>query len=126
MGKRLWLGLALMLVLMLIGSSLVSAMRFQSWPVESAVRIVVNFGCVFAGGYVARRGFLIPAVLVCVLSIGFVTYTLASLGGPNGPYLAVFRYNAVTNFLDLFATVVAAFAGMAMGRRSVGTVAATT
>lgn len=138
--KRLLLGLVVMVLIQSGVDYLLSSVNLLSLMTGSpgepgAVQLTVAlqaaisaFIGAFAGGWVARRGFVLPAVLLWLAFWSVGVYLLYRIAAPAGQssVLGIIQFNLVAMILSGAATALGAVLGQSTsGRRAMRPAAAT-
>ena len=114
--KRIWLGLASLILAHIILSMITQAILPESTASITAQSIVVQFLAAIVGGFVARERFILVAMGVWAALWAAVLYTLYLIAVPTGQasILSIIQHNVVTLLLSGAATVVGVHLGQAL------------
>jgi hypothetical protein len=115
--KRTTLAILAMLLVQWSADALVTLTDYaHGITLEAAV---CSFVAALAGGFVARRGFLVPAIMVWTViwaaSI-YVLYSIAS-GAGSASVLEILKYNAVTLPVSAASVLAGVLLGQKLGSR---------
>ncbi len=116
--KRIWLGLGIAAAFGLVGGELIALADLAVGPVTQSVAL--GFPGAVLGAFVARRGFVLPAIGLWLLSWSADIYFLYRVAEPVGQasILGILQYNLLTIILSLLAVVAGAWFGQALAQRS--------
>ena len=120
--KKLWLGLAAMIVVQIILSNLFIAVSADQLGFATLQQVLAALLAAFAGGTVARKGFVLPALGVWLIVWVAITYILYRIAEPTiqDTLASIFQHNWVAFLLSGVATGIGALLGQAFvaGRAS--------
>ena len=110
---KILLGLGVMAIIQIGANELMSALAASQVLHATAQSIVIAFTGALAGGWVARRGFLLPALMLLVVIWAAMTYILYSIAAPTGQasVLSILQYNWVAIVVSGVATGLGAVVG---------------
>lgn len=123
--KRTWIGLGITATFGLGAGELVALANLAVGPVTQSV--VLGFLGTALGAFVARRGFVLPAIGLWLLDWSANIYFLYRIAEPVGQasVIGILQYNLFALSLSLLAVVAGALFGQALARRSQRIVSAT-
>ncbi len=125
--KRLLFGLAVMLLVQLVVSNFSTSIFAAAIPDMAMQSALTFFLAAFAGGVVARCGFVLPALGVWLVLWVAIVFTLYQIAAPlvQAPWPSIFQHNWVAFVLSGVATGVAAYLGQRLSGTGKDRVAAT-
>ena len=109
--KRIALGLIAMALIWLVGNELTTFFQFQTSPAIQGVLIsLLGAGL---GGFIARRGFLFPALALWLLIQALVIYVLYMIAEPTGQasLAKILSYNWISFISSAVVTTIGAILG---------------
>ena len=116
--KRILLGLAAAAAFGLVAGELISLANFTFNPLLQSV--VLGFLATTIGAFIARRGFVLPALglwFVCWLLVVYLLYFIAAPTG-QASFLAIVQINLLGIVLSALAVAIGALVGQALARRA--------
>lgn len=116
--KRILLGLAAAAVFGLIAGELISLANFNLSPVMRSV--VLSFLAATIGAFIARRGFVLPALGLWFVGWLLVVCLVYFIAAPTGQasLLAIVQINLLSMVFSALAATVGALAGQAIAART--------
>ena len=114
--KRILLGLAAAAVFGLVAGELISLANFTVNPaLQSAV---LGFLATAIGAFIARRGFVLPALGLWLVEWLLVVYLLYFIAAPTGQasFLAIAQVNLRSILLSALAVAIGALVGQALAK----------
>lgn len=116
--KRILLGLAASAVFGLVVGELISLANFTVHPVLQSV--VPGFLATAIGAFVARRGFVLPALGLWFVEWLLVVYLVYFISAPTGQasLLAIAQTNLLSIVLSALAVAIGALLGQSLARRA--------
>lgn len=116
LNKKLWLGLATLVAVQIVMSNLADSIGADDLSYITLRSVLIAFIAAFAGGTVARRGFVLPALGVWLAIWAATTYVLYQIAEPFGqdPFASILQHNWVAFLLSGAATTVGAFLGQVL------------
>jgi putative Mn2+ efflux pump MntP len=116
--KRILLGLAAAAVFGLVAGELISLANVTVNPVLQS--IVLGFLATAIGAFIARRGFVLPALGLWLVEWLLVVYLLYFIAAPTGQasFLAIAQINLLSIVLSALAVAIGALVGQALGKRA--------
>ena len=114
--KRILLGLAAAAVFGLVAGELISLANFTVNPaLQSAV---LGFLATAIGAFIARRGFVLPALGLWLVEWLLVVYLLYFIAAPTGQasFLAIAQVNLRSIVLSALAVAIGALVGQALAK----------
>jgi|SRR6185312_2968087 len=123
--KRTWIGLGITATFWLVAGELIALANLAVGPVTQSAAL--GFLGVALGAFVARRGFVLPVIGLCLLGWSANIYFLYRIAEPVGQasILGILQYNVFAISLSLLAVVAGALFGRALAQRSQRVVSAT-
>jgi len=125
--KRLWLGVATLIATQILLNNLASALLPESIEQIAIRSVVVALLAAFAGGFVARKGIIFPAIAVWLALWAVTVYFLYAIAAPvdPNPFPMIARHNWVAFLGSGVTTVVGAMLGQALATQRATRVTAT-
>jgi hypothetical protein len=116
--KRILLGLAAAAVFGLVAGELISLANVTVNPVLQS--IVLGFLATAIGAFIARRGFVLPALGLWLVEWLLVVYLLYFIAAPTGQasFLAIAQINVLSIVLSALAVAIGALVGQALAKRA--------
>jgi hypothetical protein len=116
--KRILLGLAAAAVFGLVAGELISLANVTVNPVLQS--IVLGFLATAIGAFIARRGFVLPALGLWLVEWLLVAYLLYFIAAPTGQasFLAIAQINLLSIVLSALAVAIGALVGQALAKRA--------
>jgi hypothetical protein len=116
--KRILLGLAAAAVFGLVAGELISLANVTVDPVLQS--IVLGFLATAIGAFIARRGFVLPALGLWLVEWLLVVYLLYFIAAPTGQasFLAIAQINVLSIVLSALAVAIGALVGQALAKRA--------
>ena len=116
--KRILLGLAAAAVFGLVAEELISLASFTFNPLLRSV--VLGFLATTIGAFIARRGFVLPALGLWFVDWLLVVYLLYFIAVPTGQasFLATAQINLLSIVLSALAVAIGALVGQALAKRA--------
>jgi hypothetical protein len=116
---KVLVGLLIMIAIQAIGDKLLATTNVQPGMYASLPSLVVALIAAFAGGFIARRGMLIPALSLWLILWVYVIYGLYTIAAPTGTadILSIVRFNLVAIVSSFFALGLGTLAGQATSSR---------
>ena len=123
--KKIWLGLAISVAFGLVAGEILSLGNVSLSPVIQSVAL--GFVATALGAFVARRGFLLPALGLWLLGWLGSIYMLYLIAAPTGQASvpAILQYNLLSILFSAVAVSAGALFGQFLARRAEHAVAAT-
>ena len=124
--KKLWLGILVMIVAHVVLGQLFSITNDNWFYHANAQSVLLSFIAALAGGRIAQRQFVLPALITLAIlwvAIAFLLYKIAEPAG-QANLLSIMEHNWVAILLTGAATAFGAFLGERLAVR-IGPVAAT-
>ncbi|MGY1424149.1 hypothetical protein [Lysobacter sp. A289] len=117
--RKLWLGLATLVAVQIVMSNLADAIGADDLSYITSRSVLIAFTAAFAGGIVARKGFVVPALGMWLIIWAAIAYVLYQIAEPFGqaPFASILQHNWVAFLLSGAATAVGAFLGQALAVR---------
>ncbi len=114
--KRILLGLAAAAVFGLVAGELISLANFTVNPVLQSA--VLGFLATAIGAFIARRGFVLPALGLWLVEWLLVVYLLYFIAAPTGQasFLAIAQVNLRSIVLSALAVAIGALVGQALAK----------
>ena len=115
--KRILLGLAAAAAFGLVAGELISLANFTFNPLLQSV--VLGFLATTIGAFMARRGFVLPALglwFVCWLLVVYLLYFIAA-PTDQASFLAIAQTNLLSIVLSALAVAIGALVGQALAKR---------
>ena len=116
--KRILLGLAAAAAFGLVAGELISLANFTFNPLLQSV--VLGLLATTIGAFIARRGFVLPALglwFVCWLLVVYLLYFIAAPTG-QASFLAIAQINLLSIVLSALAVAIGALVGQALAKRA--------
>lgn len=116
--KRILLGLATAAVFGTVAGELISLANFTVNSVLQSV--VLGFLATAIGGFIARRGFVLPALGLWLVEWLLAVYVLYFIAAPTGQasFLAIAQINLLSIVLSALAVATGALLGQSLARRA--------
>ena len=116
--KRILSGLAAAAVFGLVAGELISLANFTFNPLLQS--IVLGFLATAIGAFIARRGFVLPALGLWFVEWLLVVYLVYLIAAPTGQasFLAIAQRNLLGIVLSALAVAIGALLGQALARRA--------
>ena len=125
--KRLWLGIAAVLTTQIILNSIASSLFTESLNQIALRSVLIALLSAFAGGFVARKGIVLPAIVIWLLLWTVTVYFLYMIAAPvdPAPFPSIFQHNWIAFLGSGVATIVGAKFGQALATQKTHHAAAT-
>ena len=125
--QRILLGLAVMIVIQISAEKLMGVLGTTQSLYGTVPSVLAALVAAFAGGWIAQRRFLIPALLVWAVLWGVVVYLLYRIAVPVDPAApaSILQHNIMAIASSGAATAIGALLGQMLGGRRAPLVAAT-
>jgi hypothetical protein len=116
--KRILLGLAVAAVSGLVAGELISLANFTFNPLLKSV--VLGFLATTIGAFIARRGFILPALGLWFVGWLLVVYLLYFIAAPTGQasFLVIAQINLLSIVLSALGVAIGALLGQSLARRA--------
>ena len=117
--KRLLLGVAILIAAQVLLNNIASSLLTETMGLIAARSVVIALLAAFAGGLVARKGIVIPALAVWLALWAVTVYFLYAIAAPvdPNPLPMIAQHNWVAFIGSGFATVVGAMLGQAIATK---------
>ena len=125
--KKLLLGVATLIAARVILNNIANSLFTETMGLIAARSVVIALLAAFAGGLVARKGIIIPALAVWLTLWAVTTYFLYAIAAPvdPNPLPMIAHYNWGAFIGSGLATVVGAMLGQALATKRADQVTAT-
>jgi hypothetical protein len=125
--KKLWLGLATLILVQIVLSNIADAIGADELRYITVRAVSITFIAAVAGGVIAHKAFVLPALGVWLVMWVATTYILYQIAEPFGqdPFASIIQHNWVAFLLSGAASAIGAFLGQAIAVSRARRVAAT-
>ena len=115
--KRLLLGVAALVAAQILLNNLASTFLTESVELIVLRSVVVALFSAFIGGFIARKGIILPAIAIWIILWVAIIYTLYAIAAPvdPNPLPAIVEYNWAAFLGSGIATIVGAMLGQTLG-----------